>query len=76
MEQAAGFERLDAMPEPFWHDERVSGVEANARLRARRRTVSIVEDHVHRAAEHAEELIAVGVHLTTMRARSHGDASL
>lgn len=64
MEQTAGFVRVEPVPDPLWHDERVPGVEANARLRAHRRVISIVEAQVDCATEHAQELVAVGVHLT------------
>lgn len=71
MEQDPGFVRLQAVPDPLGHKERVPGLESNARP-GNHLLVAVVEDQIHRAAEQVEQLVAAGMP-PRMRPRTYTD---
>ena len=70
MDEVAGFDRFEAMPDTAWHDVRVAGAQQDPRLDADRLLVTIVKDQFHRSAHDVQELVAVGVDLAAVRSGS------
>jgi len=77
MDEVTGFDRFNPMPEAAWHDIRVAGLKQDPRLDANRPLVTVIKNQFHRSAHDVQELVTVGVDLTTMRSRpiDEGDRS-
>ena len=69
MDEIAGLDRLEPVPDTAWHEVRVAGPKQNLRLNAHRALVTVVKNQLHRAAHDVQELVTVRVDLTTMRSR-------
>ena len=63
MDEVAGLDRLEPVPDTAWHEVRVAGPKENVRLDARRPLVTVVKDQFHRAAHDVQELVTVGMDL-------------
>src|SRR5438874_1679146 len=64
MDEIAGLDRLESVPDTARHDVRVAGPKQNLRLDAHRALVAVVEDQFHRPAHDVQELVAVRMDLT------------
>ncbi len=69
MNEVTGLDRFEPVPDTAWHDVRVAGPQHDLRLDARCTLVTVIEDQFHRSAHDVQELVTVGVDLTTMRSR-------
>ena len=67
VDEVTGIDRFEPVPDAAWDDVRVAGSKQDPRLGAHRPLVTVVEDQFHRSAHHVQELVSVGVDLTTMR---------
>jgi hypothetical protein len=70
MDEVAGLDRLESVPDATRHDVRVAGPQEHCRLGAHCTLVTVIEDQFHRSAHDIEELVTVRMHLTTMRTGS------
>jgi hypothetical protein len=66
MDEVAGLDSLESVPDATRHDVRVAGPQKHCRLDADRTLVTVIEDQFHRSAHDIEELVTVGVDLTTV----------
>ena len=69
MNEVTGLDRFEPVPDTAGHDVRVAGPQHDLRLDARCTLVTVIEDQFHRSAHDVQELVTVGVDLTTMRSR-------
>jgi hypothetical protein len=69
VDQIAGFDGFEAMPNTAWHDVCVAGPEENSRFDTEGLLVTIVKYQLHNSTDEVQELVAVRMDLTPMRSR-------
>lgn len=69
MNEVAGFDRFEPVPDSTGHEICITRAKKNVRLDPDPGLVTIIEDQFHGSTDHIEELVAVGMDLAPVRSR-------